>query len=124
MKDGRWSAESHLLFDSAFAFNPPPEMSRPRILTRMPSFTPRDWSLIGRQIALSADIAQRIIAFSPEERSAAARELRPEGLAARTASDLAESISQAHELLELLQKAERIWLDVVARKARQHSDDA
>ena len=90
----------------------------------MTSSNSRDWPLIGRQIALSAEIAERILAYSPEQRIAAARELRPDTLAARAASDLAESISQARELLALLEDAERIWLDVVAQKAKQHSGDA
>ncbi len=86
---------------------------------------PRDWNLIGRQIALSADIAQRILGMSPGERAAAARELRPDTLAARTAADLAELISQARDFLNLLEKAERIWLDVVAReKTALRRDDA
>ena len=82
----------------------------------MPDHQAEDWQLIAAEIALSASIAHRILAISPQERAAALQEVKPFHLRARTAEHLADSISQARELVTLLERAEAIWLDLVSSR--------
>ena len=76
----------------------------------------RYWATVGRDLGLTASIAQQILDFSSEGRKAAVEAPQPEWLPHRTADHLAEAICQARDLVQLLENAEKAWLTAVGAK--------